>query len=174
LQNEAAVVNVCFGYVEAQLLYFREDHANGGFLEFAQKIRSTPGKRDGLYWPLDGDEDESPLGPQFAAAAVTEDRSGAGSRPYFGYYFKVLLAQGPEAPGGARDYRVDGHLVTGFALIAWPAEHGVTGVRSFLVNHLGDVYAKDLGPDTPRVAASMPAFDPDRSWLKIASGKPKD
>ena len=166
-ENEAAVVNVCASYVEAQLIYFRSDHRAGGFLEFAQRIRSTPGTHDGLYWAMDADQDESPLGPNFAAAAVTEEQADIESRPYFGYYFKVLLSQGPEATGGARDYRVNGHLIAGFALIAWPAEYGVSGVHSFLVNHLGEMYARDLGPDTQRAALGMTAFAPDRSWTKL-------
>jgi DUF2950 family protein len=166
--NEAAVVNVCVSYIEAQLLYFRTDHKSDGFLTFAQKIRSTPGTRDGLFWPIDSDEDESPIGPLFAAAAITEYPFGE-ARPYFGYYFKILMGQGPEAPGGARDYRVDGRLIAGFALVAWPAAYGVSGVHSFMVNHLGDVYAKDLGPDTHRVAVGMPVFAPDRTWMKVIS-----
>ncbi len=169
-ENEAAVVNVCTSYVEAQMIYFRSNVSGDGFLAFAQRIRSPPGKRDGLYWGNDSGEDESPSGPGLAAAAITEDAPAAELRPFFGYYFKILPSQGPEAPGGARDYRVDGRLITGFALVAWPAEYWVSGVHSFMVDHLGDVYAKDLGPDTQRIAAGMTAFAPDRSWTKVVAG----
>jgi hypothetical protein len=167
--NESAVIEICHRYVEAQLMYFRSDHDADGFLAFAGKIRSTPGMRDGLYWLLEDGQDESPMGPNFAAAAATEDQSPGYPRPLFGYYFKVLVSQGPEAIGGARDYRVDGRLLTGFALVAWPAAYGVTGAHSFLVNHMGDVYAKDLGSETGRTAAGISAFAPDRSWTKVSS-----
>jgi hypothetical protein len=167
--GEAVIIDVCRSYVDAQLNYLGSVHNPDGFPAFAQRIRSTPGKRDGLYWPLDAGEDESPMGPNFAAAAITEAPPADNAHPFFGYYFKILLSQGPEASGGARDYRVNGRLIAGFALVAWPAEYGVTGVRSFLINHLGDVYAKDLGPDTERAAAGMSAFAPDRSWAKVGS-----
>jgi hypothetical protein len=167
VDNEAAVTDICASYVEAQLIYFRSDHDGDGFPAFAQKIRSTHNRRDGLYWAPKFSEDESPMGPKFAAAAVTEEQPRGESRPYFGYYFKILLGQGPEAPGGARDYRVNGRLLTGFALVAWPAEYGVSGVHSFLVNHFGDVYTKDLGSGTRRIASGMSAFAPDRSWTKV-------
>ncbi len=172
IENEAAVISVCASYIEAQFIYFRTDHNAGGFLEFAQRVRSTPGRHDGLYWAIEGDEDESPMGPQFAAAAITEPSSGVESHPYFGYYFKILLSQGPEASGGARDYRIAGHLIGGFGLVAWPAEYGVSGVHSFLVNHLGDLYTRDLGPDTQRAATGITTFAPDRSWTKLSSGTP--
>jgi hypothetical protein len=125
--------------------------------------------RDGLYWDADVAGEESPVGPKFAAAAAAELQPGE-ARPIFGYYVKIMLAQGSEALGGARDYRLDGRLITGFALIAWPAEYGVTGLRSFQVNQLGEIYSKDLGPDTHRVALSLTAFAPDRTWTKAASG----
>ena len=166
VENEAAVINVCASYVEGQMIYFHSFRDPQGFLGFASRIHSTPAMHDGLYWPVDSGEDESPMGPQFAAAAFTEAPSGI-SRPYFGYYFKILYAQGPDALGGARDYRVDGRLVTGFALIAWPAEYGASGVHSFVVNHLGDVYSKDLGPNTDRDAIGMSAFSPDRTWTRV-------
>jgi hypothetical protein len=168
-RNQSAVIDMCRDYVEAQFQYFRMDQDRDGLLSFAERIRSTPGKHDGLHWPLVDDEDESPIGPKFAAAAITEKPAADKPRPLFGYYFKTLSSQGPEAPGGARDYKVEGRLVTGFGLLAWPAEYGVSGVQSFQVNHLGDVYAKDLGPATHRIAAGMPAFAPDRTWKKVAS-----
>ena len=148
-RNEAAAVESCQNYVDAQLAYFRSSHRADGYLAFAEKIRSSPGAHDGLYWDPDVAGDESPVGPKFAAAAAAELNPGEAS-PHFGYYVKILLAQGPEAVGGARDYRVDGRLISGFALIAWPAEYGVTGFRSFQINQLGEVYAKDLGSGTAR------------------------
>ncbi len=167
-RNEAAIIDLCRSYVEAQLIYSQADHDADRGRAFAQKIRSAAGRRDGLYWPLDADGDESPIGPNFAAAAAAE-QPAEDARPFFGYFFKVLLSQGAEAPGGAREYRVEGRLTRGFALVAWPANYGLSGVRSFLVSHLGDVYAKDMGPETQRVARDMPAFAPDRSWFKVAS-----
>ena len=169
-RNEAAVVDVCLNYVEAQFLYFRANYPGDGHLAFAQKIRSTRGKRDGLYWAPDAADDESPMGPRFAVAAITEEPPDGNEQPFFGYYFKILLAQGGEARGGARDYRVDGRLLSGFALVAWPAEHGVTGFRSFIVNHLGEIWSRDLGAQTSRVAAAMTVFAPDRNWTRVVLG----
>jgi hypothetical protein len=168
-RNEAAGVELCQNYVDAQLAYFRSSRRADGYLAFAEKIRSSPGARDGLYWERDVAGDESPAGPRLAAAAAAE-LGPFEVTPHFGYYVKVLLAQGPDAVGGARDYRVDGRLISGFALIAWPAEYGVTGFRSFQINQLGDVYAKDLGSDTAAITMRMTAFAPDRTWKKVASG----
>ncbi|HTP31458.1 MAG TPA: DUF2950 family protein [Candidatus Acidoferrales bacterium] len=164
--NEPAVIEACYRYVRAQLEYFSADHAGDGYLSFAGRIRSTPGKHDGLYWPVEGGDDESPIGPNFAAAAWDEIAPEGRARPYFGYYFKVLLSQGPDAAGGARDYSVGGRLIAGFALIAWPAEYGVTGTMTFQVNQLGVVYGKDLGSNTPS-AAGITVFSPDATWSKF-------
>jgi hypothetical protein len=166
-ENEAGAVDACVSYVEAQFAYFRSAHSVNGARAFAQRIRSAPGKQDGLYWAPQSGEDESPVGPPFAAAAVTED--GAGSQPFFGYYYKVLQWR-PEAQRGTRDYHRDNPLAGGFALVAWPAEYGVTGVRSFLVDHRGIVYAKDLGPRTARTARGMSVFAPDRTWAVVHTG----
>jgi hypothetical protein len=164
--NEAAIIDMCFSYVDAQLLYFRSTHTADGKFAFAKRIRSTPGLRDGLYWPLETDGEESFMGPKFAMAAAAE-LDPADAHPLFGYYFKIVGAPGQEAVGGPRDDRADRLLIAGFALVAWPAEYGVTGVRSFQVNHRGEVYAKDLGAG--RDAAVITAFDPDRTWTKVAS-----
>ena len=169
-RNEAAMIDICFSYVDAQLMYFKSTRGADGHFAFAEKIRSTPGLRDGLYWPLDADGDESPMGPKFAVAAATE-LNPADTHPLFGYYFKILVAQGRDAVGGARDYHVDGRLIAGFALVAWPAEYGVTGMRAFLVNHRGEVYAKDMGPGVGRAATAMTAFAPDRTWTKVAAAQ---
>ncbi len=165
-QNESAAADLCLQYVEAQLAYSTGDHGRGEFV-FAQRIRATPGHQDGLYWSGEGLEDQSPEGPLFAAAAYAEPRPSDTTHPYFGYYFKILLGQGPDAIGGALDYQVAGELVRGFALIAWPAEYGVTGTRSFLINHRGTVYERDLGLDTPHIAAAMTDFNPDPNWTQV-------
>ena len=165
-RNETAVIETCRRFRDAEYEFFsapdRQVHT------FAPRIRSTPGQHDGLFWSEPGREDESPVGPQFAAAAFTEHQPSGGTRPFFGYYFKVLLAQGPDAPGGALDYRTKGRLRRGFALIAWPAEYGLDGTQTFLLNHLGDIYEKDLGANTARIAQAMTTFNPDRSWATYA------
>jgi len=167
-RNEAAIIDLCFSYVDAQLMYVATSRSGDGYFAFAEKIRSAPGLRDGLYWPLDADEEESPIGPKFAAAAATE-LDPADAHPFFGYYFKILVTQGDQAVGGTRDYRVDGRLIAGFGLVAWPAEYAVTGTHAFLVNHRGEVYAKDLGPGVGRAAAAMTSFAADRTWTKVAT-----
>ena len=125
--NESAAIDLCLDYVEAQFEYFRSNSNADGVPAFAKRIRSTPGKLDGLYWPITGAEAESPLGPIVAAAAITERPREHQPRPFSGYYLKVLLAQGPAAVGGARGYVVGGRMLTGFALVAWPAHYGSSG-----------------------------------------------
>jgi len=164
-RNESAAIELCQRFHEAQYAYFRM--AQGGVRSFSQKIRSTPGQRDGLFWSDGGEKDESPLGPPFAAAAFAERQPIEGARPLFGYYVKILSGQGPDAAGGALDYRTNGRLRKGFALIAWPAEYGIDGTQSFLINHLGDIYQKDLGAETGRIAGTMMVFNPDRSWRRF-------
>ena len=166
-RNESGAVDICLNYVDAQLAYFRSTPRADGHPAYAEKIRSASGMRDGLYWPPGASGEESPMGPKFAAAAAAE-LDPAEAQPLFGYYFKILMAQGATAVGGARDYRVGGRLVAGFALVAWPAEYGVTGVRVFQVNHHGEVFAKNLGSGTSRDAAAMAAFAPDGTWTKVA------
>jgi hypothetical protein len=164
-RNEAAALEQCQRFREAEFAYFAAGY--GANPSFTQKIRSAPGQHDGLFWSEAGEEDESPVGPPFAAAAFAERKPGDGTRPLFGYYFKILVVQGPEAAGGPLDYRVNGRLRRGFALLAWPAEYAVDGVQSLLINHFGDIYEKDLGVDTGRLAETMTAFNPDRSWRKF-------
>jgi hypothetical protein len=166
-RNEAAVVDVCRQFREAEYAY--RALALEGSRTFAARIRSSPGRRDGLFWSANGEEDQSPLGPSFAAAAYLEQQPDEPPRPLFGYYVKVLAAQGPAAMGGALDYRANGALLRGFALVAWPAEYGASGFRSFLINHFGDVYRKDLGPDTARIAEAMTVFNPDRGWRPVSN-----
>jgi hypothetical protein len=164
-RNEAAIVDACRQFREAEYTYLAVPREGGR--AFAARIRSTPGRRDGLFWSAEGGEDESPLGPSFAAAAYLEQQAGESPRPLFGYYFRILTAQGPAAMGGALDYRANGGLRRGFALVAWPAEYGASGFRSFLINHFGDVYQQDLGPESARIAEAMSAFNPVRGWRRV-------
>lgn len=165
-RNELAAADLCLQYVEAQFSYSTADQGQGDFA-FARRIRATSEDHGGLYWSGEGLEDQSPEGPLFAAAAYTESQPPDTPHPYFGYYFKILLGQGPDATGGALDYQVDGKLVRGFALIAWPAEYRVTGTNSFLVNHQGTLYERDLGLDTQKIAVAMTAFNPDPNWTRV-------
>jgi hypothetical protein len=165
-RNELNAIETCLAYVDAQQEYAERGIAGNGV--YAQRIVSRPGKKDGLYWPAQSSADESPLGELAASAAAEGYRAGQQRIPYHGYYYKVLTRQGPNAPGGALDYVVRGNMIGGFALVAYPAEYRNSGVMTFLVNHQGNVYEKDLGPDTARIAAGMTAFNPDNSWRRVA------
>ena len=158
-RNELAAMRAVLAYYDAQKEYAQSDHDGNGVREYAQKFGSSPGKHDGLYWPTGAGEPESPLGPIYATG-----RPGEG---YHGYHFKILKAQGGNAPGGAYDYVIGNRMRSGFALIAWPVKYGETGVMSFLVNHDGVVYEKNLGPGTDAAARATTRFDPDTSWQKI-------
>jgi len=164
-RNELTAIDVCRGYVEAQMEYAAHDRDANGVLEYAQRIISAPGKKDGLYW--EGEPDN--LVPKsFAdAAAAMLLTEGKRPQPYHGYFFHTLKAQGPDAPGGAVDYVVKGKMIGGFALVAWPAEYGVSGIKTFLVSHQGTVYEKDLGPQTSTLARTMTAFNPDKTWQVV-------
>jgi hypothetical protein len=165
-RNELTVIEVCRAYVVAQREYAARDPMGTGLGEYAQRILGTPGTRDGLYWPTRAGEPESPLGPLVARAQAEGYRRPPPSEPvpFHGYLYRVLTRQGPHAPGGARDYLVDGRLRGGFALVAFPAKYGNSGVMTFLVNQTGIVYQKNLGPDTASIAAQITAFDPDPTW----------
>lgn len=167
--HETHAIHVCRAYVEAQLSYGSSHRTADGQAEFAQRIASSPGKRDGLYWMPSGGTEDSPLGPLIAAADVanarSRDSSGkATSVPFHGYLFRVLTQQGKHAPGGALDYVVGGHMTGGFALVAFPAEFGTSGVMTFIVNQNGVVYQKNLGPRTTEIVRRLRAYDPDQSW----------
>jgi hypothetical protein len=169
-ENELSVIQICLAYVDAQREYYREPRDGTGILQYAQKIRSTSGLKDGLYWDAAADAPPSPLGPLAARASAEGYKprgAGAGPGAYHGYYFRVLKSQGPDAPGGAYDYVVRGHMIGGFALVAFPAEHGVTGIMSFIVNHDGVVYQKDLGPNSAARGREMKQFNPDATWSKV-------
>jgi Protein of unknown function (DUF2950) len=164
-RNELSAIQACLGYVDAQQEYAEQGVAGNGV--YAQRIVSRPGKKDGLYWPVQSSEDESPLGELAASAAAEGYRVGQQRAPYHGYYYKVLTRQGRNASGGALDYIVRGKMIGGFALVAYPAEYRNSGVMTFLVNHQGNVYEKDLGPNTARIAAGMTAFNPDNTWRRV-------
>jgi hypothetical protein len=165
-RNELAVLSAMRTYVEAQREYATADRDGDEVLEHAQRFRSTDGEKDGLFWPEDLDGSVSPLGPLVADAQAEGYNKGAGTtpEPFNGYLFRILTRQGKHAPGGAYDYIINGNMIGGFALVAWPAEYDETGVMSFIVNHQGRIYQKDLGPKTGKIASSMKVYDVDSSW----------
>lgn len=158
--NELDAVRVCLGYVEAQKEYAQVDRNGDGMLEFAQRMISTAGQKDGLFW----EGDDSPAAGSITKAVADGYRTGK-LDSFHGYRFRILKAQGPEAAGGARSYVVNKKwMMGGFALVAWPDQYGVTGVRTFIVNHEGVVYEKDLGPSTATAAGAITTFNPDKTW----------
>ena len=163
-RNEMTAIDVCRGYVEAQMEYAAADRESAGVLQYAQKIISTPGKKDGLYWE---GEPQNLVPKSFADASAAMFAEGKKPVPYHGYYFHILKAQGPDAEGGALDYVVKGKMIGGFALVAFPAEYGVSGVKTFIVNHRGVVYEKDLGAGTVTTARQITRFNPDKGWQAI-------
>ncbi|MEZ5572447.1 MAG: DUF2950 domain-containing protein [Halioglobus sp.] len=167
-RNELGAIAVCRGFVDAQLEYAAEGHDGNPAGLFAAKLRSDPGQHNGLFWPAQEGEPQSPVGEAVARAAAEGYRAVTGKRnPYHGYYYRMLYGQGSAADGGAQEYYVDGVLAQGVALIAWPADYGVSGVMSFMVNHDGDVYQKDMGEDTAIAVDTIAVFDPDGSWSKV-------
>ena len=171
-KNELDAIQASLAYVDAQNEYAEKDRTGAGMNTYAQRIISQPGKKDGLYWPVSQGEDESPLGELVAQATAQGYRVGGGRTPYHGYYFKILTKQGPAAPGGELDYVVNGKMIGGFGLVAYPAEYRNSGVMTFIVSHAGDVYQKDLGPNTARLAERMTSFNPDSTWQKVADTEP--
>jgi hypothetical protein len=166
-RNELNVIEVCRAYVSAQREYASMQPLPDGKREYAQRFLSTAGRRDGLYWTAAAGAAQSPLGPLVAAARAEGYAISPGGQtrtPYHGYYYRILTRQGTHAPGGARDYIVDGHMTGGFALLAYPAKWGDSGIMSFMVNENGIVFENNLGPDTAALAAAITQFDPDLSW----------
>lgn len=163
-RNELTAIEVCRAYVEAQMEYASRDRTAGGMLQYAEKILSSPGKKDGLYWE---GEPENLVPKAFADASAAMYAEGRKPVPYHGYYFHILKAQGPAAQGGAMDYVVKGKMIGGFALLAYPAEYGVSGIKTLIVNHQGKVYEKDLGPRTAVLARQIARFDPDKTWKPV-------
>ncbi len=167
-ENELAVIQVCLAYVDAQREYAR-DQREGSLMEYAQKFVSDPGKRNGLSW--EGEEGkQSPLGPLLSMAS-RENQGAAGkgdeAQSYHGYFYKILKKQGKDAPGGAYDYLVDGRMIGGFALVAYPARYGSSGIMTFIVNQDGVIYERDLGKNTEKAAEAMTSFDPDQTWKEV-------
>jgi hypothetical protein len=160
-RNELAAIAALRGLLDAEREYAEEDRNGDGVLEYARRFTSSPGQRDGLYWPTAEDEPESPAGPLFETEGVEDG--------YHGYRFRILEAQGPAADGGARSYLSAGRLVNGFAAVAWPARYGETGVMTFAINHEGVVHQSDLGPDTAAVASAMTLYDPSARWVALPS-----
>jgi hypothetical protein len=169
--NELSTIETLRAVVDAQREYAANDADNDGFNDYAMKFNSSVGKRDGLYWPANAGEQESPLGPLLAQAT----QEGYGDRvehrgepkPYHGYLYRILTRQGDSAPGGAFDYLVRGKLIGGFALVAYPVTYGLSGVKTFIVNHDGTVYENDLGTETLTIGAEMTSYEPDSSWSQV-------
>ena len=165
--NELSAIQAVLAYVDAQLDYYIANPQRLTSPAFAQRIISLPGKRDGLYFPTQAGEPESPLGPLFDIAPGPTTPAAAKAKPYFGYRYRILKAQGPDAPGGARDYVVNGRMIAGHALVAWPATYGNSGVMTFIVNQEGIVYETNLGPQTDVLARHMAKFNPDGGWRRV-------
>lgn len=174
--DELGALAVCRSYVDAQREYASQDHSGQGVLQYAQHLRSTHGTHDGLYWPATNDyEQMSPFGPLITEAKAEGYHGHTGmmtgqdtQTPYHGYYFKILTRQGGNAPGGKYDYIINGNMIAGFALVAWPAEYGNTGIMTFIVNQQGKIYQKNLGAKTESIASSMTTYNPDSSWTPIS------
>ena len=169
-RNELNTIQVAKAYVDAQREYARKDRNGDGVLQYAQHFVSHKGKRDGLYWEAGPGEERSPLGPLFARA--TEEGYTFGKKdekhsPYYGYYFRILKSQGNNAPGGELEYVTDGKMISGFGLLAYPAQYGVSGVMTFIVNRQGIVYEKNLGPKTEEIAKAITKYDPDKTWKQV-------
>jgi hypothetical protein len=168
-RNELDVIQVCLAYVDAQVEYYRRNPIKQPPLQYAQKFISTQGKRDGLYWETKSGEEPSPFGELAARARAEGYKATAGKpTPYHGYFYKILTGQGPNAKGGAYDYVVRGKMLGGFGMVAYPAQYGSSGIMTFIVNHDGIVYEKDLGASTAQAAGSMTKFNPDKTWKEAA------
>jgi Protein of unknown function (DUF2950) len=168
-EDELETIDVVHAYVDAQREYAAEDRMGDSVLQYAQKIKSTAGKHDGLYWPVAEGEDESPLGPLVAEAQDEGygKKLGSGNKPYHGYFYRILTKQGPATSAGAYDYIINGRMFAGFALVAYPAVYGNTGIMTFIVNHQGKVYQKDLGAGTADTISQMDTYNPDDTWTLV-------
>ncbi len=168
-RNELGAIESLNAYVDAQIEYAGEDHDGDQVLEYAQRVLSTPGQRDGLYWKVDPNSGEppSPLDWFVVESEIDIENREAGS-PFMGYHFKVLTRQGDHVPGGRYDYVINGNMIAGFAMVAYPVEYGNTGVMTFVVNHQGVIRQKDLGEFADLVAGAMEVYNPDGSWSEVA------
>jgi hypothetical protein len=170
--NELEAIEVCRAYVDAQIVYGQTDWDGDEVFEFAQRIVSTPGERDGLFWPTtDGDLAVSPLGPS-VASIERYVKDGPEDAPLAGYYWKVLAKQGANAPGGAHTYVLNGNMIAGFALVGTPAKYLESGVMTFVVSHHGKIFQRDLGKDSLKLAVAMEAYDPDEGWQEVDPNAP--
>jgi len=168
-RNELDAIQTSLAFVDAENEYAEKDRGDGAGV-YAQRIVSMPGKKDGLFWR--DDRDPSPLGELAAQASAEGYKVDGQGAPYHGYYFRILKGQGADAPGGALNYVVKGKMIGGFALIAYPAEYGNSGVMTFVVNHAGTVYEKDFGKRTESIAERITSFDPDQTWKKVNVANP--
>lgn len=164
-ENELQAIETVRLYVEAQRAYAEEDRDGDGVLEFAQALISSQGQTDGLYWPVEQGDGESPMGPNISQAALDKAAAGEG---YFGYRFRILKRQGKYIAGGDYDYVINGNMIAGFALLAWPVDYARTGVNTFVISHAGIAYEKDLGPDTGEIVKRIKSFNPDSTWQVVA------
>jgi hypothetical protein len=166
--NELYTIDVLADLADAQEEYASEIRDDASVKQFAQKIQSAPGKHDGLYWPVSSEQEESPIGPLIADATAEGYKTGAAaSIPFHGYYYKILSRQGKNAPGGAKDYLVDGKMTQGFAILAYPATYRASGVMTFMINQDGVIVQKDLGPNTAKVANGITEYNPDKTWEEV-------
>lgn len=174
-RNELSTLGVIDAYVEAQFAYAAADRDGDGVAEYAQRLGSTPGSFDGLYWDPEPDRPQSPLGPLVAearAAGYQAKGTTGKSAPYHGYYYRILTRQGNDAPGGKYNYVINGNMIAGFGLVAFPAQYGSSGVMTFIVNHQGKIYQRDLGPETAKLASALKEYNPGAGWeLVTNSGK---
>jgi len=167
-RNELFTIDVLADLADAQQEYASEVRENGNVRQFAQKIQSTPGKHDGLYWSVSPGKEESPIGPLIADATAEGYKTGASKPiPFHGYYYKILSRQGQNAPGGAKDYLVDGRMTQGFSFLAYPATYRASGVMTFMINQDGVIVQKDLGTNTAKMANEITEYNPDKSWEEI-------
>ncbi len=169
-RNEISVIQSLLALVDAEHEYAALDPMKVGVPLYARRLLSSPGKKDGLYWDAGPGEPESPIGPALATAQA--QGQGGTEDGYYGYRFRLLYSQGPDAPGGAYDYLVKDRMIGGFAILAWPIRYGDTGVMTFMVNQDGVVYEQDLGPETATKAASITAYNPDKNWDKADTTPP--
>lgn len=171
-RNELAAMQTSLAVLDAQQEYAARDRTGQGPGVYAQRIVSRAGRKDGLYWDAAAGEEQSPLGELAAQAAAEGYAPGERPRPFHGYIYKMLRRQGPAASGGAIDYVARGRMIGGFALLAYPAEYGRSGVMSFMLSHAGKIYQKDLGPRTSRLAAGINSFNPDKGWEQVTPAQP--
>ena len=171
-EGELHAISICQAYVAAQRNYFSMDRNVDKVQEYAQKFMSAKGKRDGLYWEAYSEQDMSPLGPLVAESQEYLQGRKKGD-PMYGYFFRILTAQGPNVPGGAYNYIINGHMIAGVALIAWPARYGSSGIMTFMVNQQGEIYEKNLGAGTSGIAGSIRVYNPDSSWKPVSEGLSK-